>query len=102
MRPLYAAKLEDLGPEDRIKVECDSCEHVGLIAATGLGPPPHTSVLDLKHWLRCQRCGAKGRAVVSVQTRPLLSRRVLGQGLDYEEVGRSANSLLLRRIGQFP
>jgi hypothetical protein len=66
MRPLYAAKLEDLGPEDRIKVECDSCEHVGLIAATGLGPPPHTSVLDLKHWLRCQRCGAKGRAVVSV------------------------------------
>jgi len=32
----------------------------------GLGLPPHTAVLDLKHMLRCQRCGARGRAVVSV------------------------------------
>jgi hypothetical protein len=66
MRPLYAAKLEDLGPDDRIKVECGACKHVGLIAATGLGLPLHTAVLDLKHVLRCQGCGAKGRAVVSV------------------------------------
>lgn len=66
MRPLYAAKLQDLGPDDRIRVECGSCKHVGLIAATGLGLTPHTAVLDLRHWLRCQGCGAKGRAVVSV------------------------------------
>ena len=66
MRPLYAAKLKDLGPADRIKVECGGCEHVGLIAAAGLRLPQHTSVLDLKHSLRCQGCGAKGRAVVSV------------------------------------
>jgi hypothetical protein len=48
VRPLYAAKLEDLGPADRIKVECGSCRRVGLIAAAGLGLPLHTSVLDLK------------------------------------------------------
>jgi hypothetical protein len=66
VRPLYVAKLEDLGPDDRIKVECGSCKRVGLIAAIGLGLPPSTSVLDLKHWLRCQGCGAKGRTVVSI------------------------------------
>jgi hypothetical protein len=66
MRPLYAAKLEDLGPADRIKVVCGACKHVALIAAAGLGQSAHTSVLDLKHLLRCQGCGAKGRAVVSV------------------------------------
>jgi hypothetical protein len=66
VRPLYAAKLEDLGPAGRIKVECGGCKRVGLIAAAGLGLPSHTAVLDLKHVLRCQGCGAKGRAVVSV------------------------------------
>ncbi len=66
MGPLYAAKLEDLGPADRIKVECGGCKRVGLIAAAGLGLPPHTSVLDLKHSLRCQGCGVKGRGVVSI------------------------------------
>jgi hypothetical protein len=55
MRPLYAAKLQDLGPDDRIRVECGACKHVGLIAATGLGLTPHTAVLDLRH---C--CAAKG------------------------------------------
>ena len=66
MRPLYAAKLEDLGPADRIKVECGGCKRVSLIAAAGLGLSPHTAVLNLKHMLRCQGCGAEGRAVVSV------------------------------------
>jgi hypothetical protein len=66
VRPLYAAKLEDLGPTDRIKVECGGCKRVGLIAAAGLALPGYTAVLDLKHWLRCQGCGVKGRAVISV------------------------------------
>jgi hypothetical protein len=66
MRPLYAARLEDIGPADRIKVECGACKRVGLIAATGLGLPGYTAVLDLKYRLRCEGCGAKGRAVVSV------------------------------------
>ena len=66
MRPLYAAKLEDLGPADRIKVQCGGRKRVGLIAADGLGLPPHTAVLDLKHWLRCRGCGARGRCIVSI------------------------------------
>jgi hypothetical protein len=70
VRPLYAAKLEDLGPADRIRVECGSCRRVGLIAADGLGLPLHPSVLDLKHWLRCQGCGARGRCVISIEWCP--------------------------------
>jgi hypothetical protein len=66
VRPLYAAKLEDLGPADRIKVECAGCKRVSLIAATGLGLSPHTAVLDLKHRLRCQGCGANGKAAISI------------------------------------
>jgi hypothetical protein len=48
MRPLYAARLEDLGPKNRIKVECAAYRRVSLIAATGLGLPPKTALLDLK------------------------------------------------------
>jgi hypothetical protein len=66
VRPLYAAKLEDLGPADRIKIECGGCRRIGLIAAAGLGLPPHTAVLDLKHVLRCQGCGVRGRCIVSI------------------------------------
>jgi hypothetical protein len=60
VRPLYAAKLEDLGPADRIKVECGGCKRVGLIAAAGLGLPPHTAVLDL-----CTGCVARVAALVA-------------------------------------
>jgi hypothetical protein len=70
VRPLYAAKLEDLGPADRIKVECAGCRRVGLIAPDGLGLPPHTAVLDLKYRLRCQGCGARGRCVISIEWIP--------------------------------
>src|SRR5689334_8746123 len=48
MRALYAARLEDLGPDDRVKVECAACKHVSRIAVTGLGLPASTAVLDLK------------------------------------------------------
>jgi hypothetical protein len=48
MRALFQARLEDWGPDDRIKVECAACKRTGRIAATGLGLPPYTAVLDLK------------------------------------------------------
>jgi hypothetical protein len=66
VRPLYAARLEDLAPEDRIKCECAACFRTSLIAGTGLGLPPNTHVLDLKYRLRCQGCGVRGRAVISI------------------------------------
>jgi hypothetical protein len=66
MRPLYAARLEDLGPADRIRCECAACFRTSLIAASGVGLPGHTKVLDLKYRLRCQGCGVRGRAVISI------------------------------------
>ena len=67
MRALYAARLEDLGPDDRVKIECAACKHVSRIAVTGLGLPAYTAVLGLKYRLRCRECGARGRCIVSIE-----------------------------------
>jgi hypothetical protein len=32
MVPLYAARIEDLGPGDFVKVDCAGCEHTALLA----------------------------------------------------------------------
>jgi hypothetical protein len=29
MMPLYAARIEDLGPGDFVKIDCAACEHTG-------------------------------------------------------------------------
>jgi hypothetical protein len=31
MLPLYAARIEDLGPDDLVKVDCPACRHVALL-----------------------------------------------------------------------
>jgi hypothetical protein len=70
--PLYAARIEDLGPGDFVKVDCAACHHVALLAPEfllRLGLSPQTKVLDLKERVRCRRCGKKGRAVVSIKWR---------------------------------
>jgi endogenous inhibitor of DNA gyrase (YacG/DUF329 family) len=70
MLPLYAARIEDLGPGDFVKVDCAACHHVALLAPEfllRLGCSPQTKVLDLKEWVRCRGCGARERAVVSVK-----------------------------------
>jgi hypothetical protein len=67
MRALYATRLEGLGPDDRVKIECAACKHVSRIAVTGLGLSAYTAVLDLKHRLRCRECGARGRCIVSIE-----------------------------------
>ena len=56
--PLYAARIEDLGPGDFVRVECIAC---------GLRLPPYTPVLDLEPRLRCRECDARGKAVVSIR-----------------------------------
>jgi hypothetical protein len=70
MVPLYAARIEDLGPGDFVKVEC-VCGHSELIPSSGLQQglrlPPHLPVLDLQHRLRCRECDQRGRAVVSIK-----------------------------------
>jgi hypothetical protein len=72
MLPLYAARIEDLGPGDLVKVDCAACYHVALLPPEALlkgGLSPAAKVLDLMDRLRCRGCGRKGRAVVSVKWR---------------------------------
>jgi hypothetical protein len=70
MVPLYAARIEDLGPGDFVKVECAACGHDELIPASallqGLRLPPTTRVLDLQPRLRYRECDARGKAVVPI------------------------------------
>ena len=71
MVPLYAARIEDLGPGDFVKAGCIACGHDELIPASallqGLRLPPTTLVLDLAPRLRCRECDTKGKAVVSIK-----------------------------------
>jgi hypothetical protein len=72
MLPLYAARIEDLGLGDFVKVDCAACQHVALLTPEALlraGLSPAAKVLDLKGRLRCRGCGAKGRAAVSIKWR---------------------------------
>ena len=58
MVPLYAARIEDLGPGDFVRVECAACGQDMLIPPSsllnGLRLPPSTRVLDLEPRLRCR------------------------------------------------
>lgn len=67
---LYAARIEDLGPGDFVKVDCAVCEHTGLLAPgflDRLGLSPQDKVLDLTDRVRCRNCDVRGRAVVSIK-----------------------------------
>jgi ribosomal protein S27E len=62
MLPLYAARIEDLGRGDFVKIDCAACDHVALLAPDfllQLGLSPRTKVLDLTGRVRCRGCGAR-------------------------------------------
>jgi hypothetical protein len=70
MLPLYAARIEDLGPGDFVKADCTACHHVALLTPEELlraGLSPAAKILDLKGRFRCCGCGRKGRAVVLIK-----------------------------------
>jgi len=71
MVPLYAARIEDLGPVDFMVVECHSCNtNVGQLSARfllSLGFPPHTSIKSLQRCTRCRGCGVRGRGDISIR-----------------------------------
>jgi hypothetical protein len=71
MRPLYDARIEDLGPGDFVKVECAACANDVLIPPAGLLQglrlPPYTPVLDLESRFRCRECDQRGKVVVSIK-----------------------------------
>lgn len=63
MLPLYAARIEDLGLGDLVKIDCAECHHVALLTPEALlkvGLSCGAKVLYLKERLRCRGCGAKG------------------------------------------
>jgi hypothetical protein len=69
MVPLYAARIEDLGPTD-VKIDRVACSHTALLIPaflTRLGLEPRHTVLNLKDRVRCRGCGVQGRAVVSIK-----------------------------------
>jgi ribosomal protein S27E len=72
MLPLYAARIEELGLGDFVKVDCAACHHVALLTSDALlrvGLSRTAKVLDLQGRLRCRGCGRKERAVVSINWR---------------------------------
>jgi hypothetical protein len=69
MVPLYAARLEDLGPGDLVKVEC-VCGHSELLTAQMLATASvkrSEKILDLQAKMRCRECDKRGRVVVSIR-----------------------------------
>jgi hypothetical protein len=70
MMPLYAARVQDLGPDDVAVFKCGACGHTAELPPSalirGLGLKPTENVLDLERRLRCLLCLARGQAVVSI------------------------------------
>jgi hypothetical protein len=70
MVPLYAARIEDLGPVDFVVVECHHCNNVGLLSARfllSLGFERYQNIKELQRYMRCRGCGVRGRGVISIK-----------------------------------
>jgi hypothetical protein len=70
MVPLYAARIEDLGIGDFVRVSCRICDHTALLTAAfllRLGWPAHQNILELKPNMQCRACGVRGRAIVGIR-----------------------------------
>ena len=71
MVPLYAARVQDLGPGDVVVFRCGACGHTAELPLSaliqGLGLKPTEKVLDLERRLRCWLCYAKDQAAVSIK-----------------------------------
>ena len=72
MPPRYAFRLEDLRVFHQVGANCHACGHKAIIpnAALVQGRPGYTRLTDLERQLRCQRCGARGKATLELEFRP--------------------------------
>jgi len=70
--PRYAFRLEDLRVFHHVRASCHACGHKAIIANAALlqGRPGYTRLMSLERQLRCQRCGARGKASLDVEFRP--------------------------------
>jgi hypothetical protein len=65
-----ACRIEDLGPDDFVKVDCSVCDRTALLAPAFLfrvGLEPRDKVLDLRGRVRCRGYGVRGRAVIGIK-----------------------------------
>jgi hypothetical protein len=73
MRPLYDARIEDLGPRDLVKVTCQGCAHIIRLAPVylrdRLAIEPYQPVLSLRRRLRCTRCHTRGHVDIKIEWR---------------------------------
>ena len=71
MVPLYAARVQDLGPDDVAEFKCGACGHTAELPPSvllrGLGLKPTDKMLDLERRLVCRLCYAREQAVVSIK-----------------------------------
>jgi hypothetical protein len=66
MIPLYAARIENLGPGDFVKIDCAACSHTALLSPAflaRLGLEPHHKVLELIR-IGSDVCNAEHEAVL--------------------------------------
>ena len=72
MPPRYDFRLEDLRVFHLVLATCRNCGHKAILANAALvqGRPGYTRLTDLERQLRCQRCGARGKASLDVEFRP--------------------------------
>ena len=79
MVPLYAARVQDLGPDDVAVFKCGACGHTAELPLSallrGLGLKPTEKVLDLERRLVCRLCLARGQAVVSIEWKATIAGR---------------------------
>jgi len=74
MRPLYDARLSDLGPRDLVKVTCQACSNMVRMSAVYLRHPrlkieDYQTILSLRRRLRCRRCHTIGHVDLTIEWR---------------------------------
>jgi hypothetical protein len=69
--PRYDFRLEDLRAWHLVEASCRQCRHKATIPPNLLmrGRPAFTRLFDLQRTLRCERCGARGAASLTVRPR---------------------------------
>jgi rubredoxin len=70
--PRYDFRLEDLRVFHLVVASCRGCGHKAILANAALvqGRPGYTRLTDLERQLRCEKCGARGKASLGVEFRP--------------------------------